>query len=132
MGIMQRRKGANGERELVKQFNDAGFTARRTAPLQAAGQYNGVAPDITVEDLEWLWIECKRQKRVSVRASFKQASDEALAYSRRTEKPALPILCYREDQREWLCTVSLADMLSILTVMKEVVLYHADDERNET
>lgn len=47
MGKMSRSKGARGEREIVHLFTDAGFPAKRTAPLQTFKQND--MPDVLAD-----------------------------------------------------------------------------------
>lgn len=59
MGKASRNKGKRGEREVVKLLKEAGFEARRTAPLQAHDGDNSGA-DVLLDDK--YKIEVKRRK----------------------------------------------------------------------
>ncbi len=58
MAKKEREKGKRGEREVVKLLKEAGFEARRTAPLQA-GETSG-DPDVELDNK--YRIEVKRRK----------------------------------------------------------------------
>lgn len=105
MGVSQRRKGAVGERELVRVWRKHGFRCIRTALLQSNPRAR--AGDIEVERLPRWWIECKRQKRVDVRAAMRQAMEaKGAGY--------VPVVCYREDRGEWMIALPLEELLELL------------------
>jgi hypothetical protein len=60
MGAMQRRKGANFEREIVNAALAFGLEARRTAPNQTQDGSESFG-DVTIQSLK---IECKHHKKI--------------------------------------------------------------------
>ena len=89
---MSRDKGARGEREVVKLFKAAGFTARRTAQLQTF-RANGAA-DVAVEELPLVHAEVKRDERLSVDAMCRQAETDAPANR-------VPVVLWRRNGGRW-------------------------------
>lgn len=73
MGTMQRRKGANFEREVANLFKEAGFNARRGGFAQAQDAHN--EPDVILDDMPGLWIECKRGAKTYPIGALKQAKE---------------------------------------------------------
>lgn len=59
MGKLSKNKGKRGEREVVRLLREAGFEARRTAPLQA-GESSLGDPDVELD--KRFKIEVKRRK----------------------------------------------------------------------
>lgn len=59
MARLEKEKGKRGEREVVKLLKEAGFEARRTAPLQA-GESSSGDPDVMLDGK--FRIEVKRRK----------------------------------------------------------------------
>jgi Holliday junction resolvase-like predicted endonuclease len=106
MGKMQRRKGANGEREVAHLFQAAGLVARRG--LRQWQDRHG-EPDVVVQDLSWLWVEVKRGKRTNVKAALEQAKEACLG------KERIPVAICRDDQDEHTVTMRLPHFLSFLT-----------------
>lgn len=100
MSAMQKRKGANGERELAHYLTERGFPSRR------GRQYSGdpTAPDV-ISELP-LHIEAKRTERLSVYAAMDQAATDS------GDKP--PLVCHRRNGREWLAVMRLDDLLTLL------------------
>lgn len=108
MGAKSRRKGAQGERELVALARGLGFDgAKRTAPMQAGGYGIDFAD---VGGVPGLAIESKRYKRVPVN----RLAPDAL-------KPRadglIPVLAYRDDGQPWRAVV---DAQFFLALWKEV------------
>jgi hypothetical protein len=91
MGAMQRRKGGDGEREIVALVRDlTGWDVRRRVR-----QHEG---DSDVEGIPGWCCEVKRHARVTradVRGWWEQAARQAAATSSR------PVLFYRLDRDEW-------------------------------
>lgn len=73
MGKYQRDKGANFERTIANLFKEQGFNARRGGFAQAQNSTN--EPDVIVDDLPGLWIECKKGARTFPIAALKQARE---------------------------------------------------------
>lgn len=99
MGMMQRRKGKTGEREVANILRDLlGVVVRRN--LEQARDGGG--------DLLGLpgWLpEVKRAARPSLPAWWTQTLDQAaLADSR-------PVLIYRIDRHDWRVRVAIADVI---------------------
>lgn len=105
MGKLSRTKGAAGEREVVRLFKDAGFTAQRTAPLQAA--QGATDADVLVSEVPGLHIEVKRDEKKSVDSMLNQTQAEA--------GDKLPLLAYRRNgTRQWNAVVPLDHYAKLL------------------
>lgn len=102
MGAKSRRKGKQGELDLVRFLRTAGFDARR------GQQFKGTpdSPDVVVRDLPGLHWECKRAETFSVYPALEQAVDDAGG--------ALPVVAHRRSRREWIAVLRLEDLLNIL------------------
>lgn len=104
MGKMQRNKGANFEREIANEFKAAGITARRGGASQSFSA--NLDPDVVLEDLPGLWIECKRGEKTYPLKALKQAK---MACSNNT-----PVSICRDDQEKSIVTMELGFFLDLL------------------
>ena len=104
MGAHSRRKGAQGERELVSLAQTHGFNeARRTAPMQA---FDGDDTYPDVANVGRLWAENKRHRRVNVQAEMR----DLLA----KERPGyVRVLFHRDDGGPALATLEAAELLKL-------------------
>ena len=98
-----KRKGKNGELELVKVLKDYGYDCRRSV------QYNGKAeegqPDIL--GLPGIHIECKR-----VEAGF-SAIHAAMEQAVRDADDKVPAVFHRQNKKPWLVTMTLDDWIKL-------------------
>lgn len=97
MSAAQRRKGAEGERELKRLLNDqlGIFACRNFAQAFEGGcDLLGVGP--------WA-MEVKRQERLTLQAWWRQACGQA--------GRLVPALAYRQSRRPWLVQVPLEYIL---------------------
>lgn len=103
-GRASRRKGAEGENELVILAREFGFNgARRTAPLQA---WDGDDKYPDVANIGRLWAENKRHRRVNVQACMR----ELLA----TERPGyVRVLFHRDNNGPALATLEASELLKL-------------------
>lgn len=97
-GKASRRKGAQSERDLLKQLGaDLGLTLTRNLTQTRGGG----------EDCDQIpgWaIEVKRQEREALAAWWQQAADQALRANKRA------ILFYRASRQPWRACVDLHDL----------------------
>jgi len=106
MGKLSRTKGATFEREIARAFTEAlGVEFKRTAPMQA--RQGSTEPDVDSDRCKVWWIECKRGKRVNVRAGLRQAAEDAHA-------GRVPLLVYREDGCKACVCLAPEDYLEML------------------
>lgn len=112
---MSRDKGKRGELEVVALANGSGLSARRTAPLQAAGQLDPAlnVGDVLIIQFPLLHIEVKRDERMSVDAMCRQAEAEA-------PEGHKPVVAYRRNNRPWSAVVPLSHYLELLGVSAAV------------
>jgi len=113
MGALSRRKGAGFEREAAAEL-------RRVWPEAKRGL--GQARDASeVPDVEGtpFWPECKRGKRVNIRAAIAQALEASKADGR----PVLVVS--REDGREALATLRLCDFLDMAAKLERLEAFAA-------
>lgn len=103
MGAMQRRKGANGEREVVQILMANGFPAQRTAPLQAAQG----STDSDVLGIEGHALEIKRCERVEI--------DKWCAQIELASKPTdVPCVVWRRSRQPWRIAMPFDDFLALV------------------
>ena len=84
MGKMERQKGANFEREVVRTFKGAGIHAERRGGLQANPDIDD--GDVVVDGLGK--CECKRRKSIAVHKFFEQNNAD-FVIMRGDGKPAI-------------------------------------------
>jgi len=105
MGSHSRRKGKDGENELVNRLRKLlprlADKFMRGAPMQAADPT--AAPDVIAPGL---WIECKRGKRPVAIAALRQA--EAA-----TSGGLVPVAITRADRDAWVVTMHLDDWVEM-------------------
>ena len=104
MGMMQRRKGAEGEREFAGLCRLYGLDVRRGGQLYQKG--SEIADCI---GLDGVHIECKRVERLNVQAAMEQATQDALEAGR----DEMPIVAHRRNRRGWLVTMHATDFLKL-------------------
>lgn len=104
MGAMQRRKGANAEREVVKLLRQRGFKAQRTAQLQSGKVVDSTAPDVTC--VPGVHLEVKRQERILVEEWCRQAEGDC--------GENVPVVVWRRSAQPWRVTLPLSDYLDLL------------------
>ena len=97
--VKVRRKGKDGELELVRLIKANGYEARRTA--QYCGK-TGEAADVI--GLPGISIECKRVENLNINNAMAQATHDAEAAGRGD----LPVVFHRKSYCPWLVTC-LAD-----------------------
>lgn len=101
LSAMQRRKGANGEREIARILRAHGFSGQRTALLQT----HGVAGAADVTGLPGIHIEVKRAEALRIEQWCRQAEAEC------GEK--VPVVMWRRSRQPWRVTLPLADFLDM-------------------
>lgn len=106
MGKWQRNKGANFEREIANEFKKIGIRARRGGASQSFAA--NLDPDVILEDLPGLWIECKKGIKTYPLKALKQAKQ---ACSNNT-----PIAICRDDNEKAIVTMELDFFLLLLTI----------------
>ena len=101
MGKSQQRKGADGERELVKVLREYGFDAERGGSLSF-----GEVPDIT--GLPGVHIECKRCEQLRLPEWMQQAIRDSERF-----RDGIPAVFHRRNRQPWLVTVRLEDFIDL-------------------
>jgi hypothetical protein len=99
----EREKGKRGEREVVKLLKEAGFEARRTAPLQA-GETSG-DPDVELDNK--YRIEVKRRKN---------GFEQLYKWLKNTD-----FLFVRADRKDYIVSMSLQTFLELYSAAKKEV-----------
>ena len=92
-GKGSRRKGADGERELVHLLTDLGFQGIRRGNVFAGEP-----------DLLGLWpfhIECKRVEQLNLWKAMEQAREEMI----RKKDGQIPVVFHRKNNQKWLMTI---------------------------
>lgn len=103
MGAMQRRKGADAEREIVLLLKEKGIRAQRTAPLQSAKGSND--PDVL--GLPGVHLEVKRCERIEI--------DRWCAQAELAAKPTdIPAVAWRRTRQDWRVAIPLDDFLDLV------------------
>ena len=113
MGALSRRKGAGFEREAATELRRVWPEAKR-----GLGQSRAASEVPDVEGTPF-WPECKRGKRVNIRAAIAQALEASKADGR----PVLVVS--REDGREALATLRLSDFLDMAAKLERMETFAA-------
>jgi hypothetical protein len=130
MGKLSRNKGANFEREIANEFRKHGFEARRGGGAQSYAA--DIAPDVVLEDLPGIWIECKKGAKTYPLKALKQAKEAC--------GNATPVAICRDDREKSIVTIELrffCDLLSktfpdVIKVLEQETPEHDSDILPET
>ncbi len=102
MSARERRKGAEGERELVELLRAHGWmAARRNFGSGSAGGGDVAGGPGGVH------FEIKRTERLNVHAAMRQAEADA-------QPTDLPVVAHRRSRGPWLATLPLEELLALL------------------
>ncbi len=101
-GLHSRRKGADFERALVREFRERMPDATVRRGLQARS--GDEVPDV---DLPCFWLEAKRHRRTNVKGALAQASAAA-------PKGRWPIAVCKDDGEAAVIAMQLDDFLELL------------------
>ena len=106
MGMMSRRKGAEGEREAAEKLNEVLGTK-----LHRGRQYHGgpESPDLA-GDLPGLHLEVKRVEALRLFPSLEQARRDA-------PTDAVPAVMHRPNKKPWVVIVYADDLIRLLDVV---------------
>ena len=104
MPIKAKRKGKDGELELVRLIKEHGYDARRTA--QYCGN-KGEAADVV--GLPGISIECKRVEQLNIYNAINQATRDAEAAG----NGDLPVVFHRKNNCKWLVTCWAEDWFKL-------------------
>jgi len=106
MGMMQRRKGAAGEREAAEKLNEVLGTK-----FHRGRQYHGGpgSPDLA-GDLPGLHLEVKRVEALRLYPSLEQARRDA-------PTDAVPAVMHRMNKKPWVVIVYADDLIRLLDVV---------------
>lgn len=106
MGMMQRRKGAAGEREAAEKLNEVLGTK-----FHRGRQYHGgpESPDLA-GDLPGLHLEVKRVEALRLYPSLEQARRDA-------PTDAVPAVMHRMNKKPWVVIVYAEDLIRLLDVV---------------
>jgi hypothetical protein len=108
MGKMQRDKGKRFERHVAQLCREALGVGERTLTQQ---RDSGEAPDVMVPG--W-WIEAKHHQRVSIRAAYEQAVDEAT----RASSKSIPVAVTKDNGKPVLATLDFGAFLMLLELAR--------------
>ena len=113
MGAHSRRKGAQGERELVALVKSAGFDkAHRTAPMQAA--QGGAETYGDLGAIPGVYVESKRYKATPVRSCVAEVE------AKRGKVAGEPVLAWRDDNKPWRVDLDARFFFSLLNEVHEL------------
>ncbi len=106
MGMMQRRKGAAGEREAAEKLNEVLGTR-----FHRGRQYHGgpESPDLA-GDLPGLHLEVKRVEALRLYPSLEQARRDAAT-------DEVPAVIHRPNRKPWVVIVYADDLIRLLDVV---------------
>lgn len=105
MSVTERRKGAEGEREVVRMLHAHGWGfAERTSNGRAQSGKNDVA-----RGPAGCAIEIKRQEKLNVPKAFDQLK-------RDSDPRDIPVLVHRPSRHEWMATLPLEELLPLLAL----------------
>jgi hypothetical protein len=120
MGRSQRRKGANGERELCALLSDelGRVVQRRLGQAREGGA--------DVLDLPPFVLEVKRRGRIgSTSGSPHRWMDQAI---KATPRGHVPVVAFRADGEQWLVAFRLADAVQLMREQLLPAVPWKDDE----
>ena len=100
--INSKRKGTNGERELVNILKSYGFDCRRSQ--QYCGYADGSLADVI--GLDGIHIEVKRVERINIDACMEQAVRDC-------KDGEIPTVWHRRNRKPWYVTMRLEDWIDI-------------------
>lgn len=99
-GARSRNKGANGERELARAFQDAGIDAKR------GGTMYGLDPDVL--GIPGIHPEVKRTERFQMWPALEQAQRDANKFG-----DGVPTVFHRSNRHPWVAVMNLTDWLKL-------------------
>lgn len=100
--INSKRKGTNGERELVNILKSYGFDCRRSQ--QYCGYADGSLADVI--GLDGIHIEVKRVERINIDACMEQAVRDC-------KDGEIPTVWHRRNRKPWYVTMRLEDWIDM-------------------
>ena len=100
--VNSKRKGTNGERELVNILKSYGFDCRRSQ--QYCGYADGSLADVI--GLDGIHIEVKRVERINIDACMEQAVRDC-------KDGEIPTVWHRRNRKPWYVTMRLEDWIDI-------------------
>ena len=100
-----KRKGSEGEREIVDILNNAGIRSYRNDQIFRGGKNN---PDVSAEFAEYHFhVEVKRCEKLNIHEAMKQAMNDA-------SENHIPVVAHRRNRETWLVTIPLSELLKLL------------------
>lgn len=105
-----KRKGKDGELEIVKILKDHGYDVRRSV------QYNGAAEDgqADVIGLSGIHIEVKRVEKLNIYEAVSQAIRDC-------DLLHMPAVFHRRNNRPWLVTMPLENWLTVYRLSQKAL-----------
>lgn len=103
IGRSSKRKGKNGELEIVRLLKAEGYDVHRSA--QYCGN-TGVAADVV--GLPGIHIEVKRVERLNLKKAYEQAVNDS-----KENGNDIPAVFHRGSYQPWMVTLSLEDFLKL-------------------
>lgn len=100
--INSKRKGTNGERELVNILKSYGFDCRRSQ--QYCGYADGSLADVI--GLDGIHIEVKRVERINIDVCMEQAVRDC-------KDGEIPTVWHRRNRKHWYVTMRLEDWIDM-------------------
>lgn len=101
LGKSSQRKGRNGELELTRILQEAGYPVRPGEPVSY-----GREPDLI--GLPGIHIECKRCEQLRLSDWMAQAERDSKRF-----QDGAPVVFHRRSRSPWLVTMKMADWLSL-------------------
>lgn len=98
-GARSRRRGADGERELVKILQERGFEVKRGMVFYGQSDVVG---------LKGVHIEVKRVEKLNVHKAMRQSIDEA-----EKKGDGFPVVMFRRNREPWMVLSLLDDWLPL-------------------
>ena len=101
-----KRKGSDGERELVSLLRSVGIEAHRNDQMYIGGKNNpDVSANVCGKDLH---IEVKRVERLNINEAMEQAVRDA-------SENSFPVVVHRKNRSQWLITMPLHEWLRMMS-----------------
>lgn len=105
MGMMSKRKGKVGEREVAQLLRDHGFDGKRGV------QHKGGADSPDVLGLPGFHIEVKRVEQFNLYEALNQAEQDV---GERGPGLPVPVVFHRRNGRPWVAVIRADDLLKLI------------------
>lgn len=100
-----RRKGKEGELEVVNLLRQYGFKARRGQQFKGGGDSPDVVHDLEIDGVP-VHLEVKRREQFNLHQALRQAADDA-------HLNEVPAVVHRRNGETWMVTLDFVDFMKV-------------------